>query len=158
STAPARNIAGSRASLRCRPVRSPAVPNRPCFPPRYFLVVGAGSRFADEIPRFEFNRRRVFLKRYADRIAARCQGLELLAQHPPDHQDAAIALAEMLFRMQRHGALADLGLVVTGELLVLLFGNVPPELAVEFGAHPSDVAGIPDAPRDVDSKGRIVDR
>ena len=38
----------------------------------------AVSRFADEIPRLEFNRRRVFLEGDADRIAARGYSFELI--------------------------------------------------------------------------------
>src|SRR2546430_12297151 len=107
-----------------------------------FFAERAGSRLANEIPRLELNRRRVFLERDADRIAAGGHSFELIAQHPPDHQDAAVALAKVLFRMQRYRALADLRLVIAGELLVLLLGHVPPEFSVEFGAHPSDVARI----------------
>src|SRR6266540_5020640 len=124
----------------------------------FSLAETVDSRLANEIPRLEFNRRRVRIKRDADRIAPRGHGLELIAQHPPDHQDAAVALAKVLFRMQRHRALADLRLVIARELLVLLFGHVPPEFSVEFGTHPSDVARILHPARDIDAEGRIVDR
>ena len=80
------------------------------------------------------------------------QRLELVAQHPPHHQDAAVALAEMFFGMQRHRPLADLRLVIPGKLLVLLLGHVPPEFAVEFRAHPADVAGLLDAAGDIDAE------
>ena len=52
------------------------------------------SGIANEIPRFESNRVGVRFERDADRIAARCNRLELLAQHPPQHRDAAVALAK----------------------------------------------------------------
>ncbi|MEY9384256.1 hypothetical protein ABIF93_002513 [Bradyrhizobium japonicum] len=58
--------------------------------------------------------------------------LQLLAQHAPDHQDAAVALAEMLLGVDGLRALADLGVVIAGELLVLGFRHVPPEFAVEL--------------------------
>ena len=76
------------------------------------------------------------------RIAPGGQRIELIAQHPPDHQDAAVALAEMFLGMQRHRSLAGLRLVVAWELLVLPLGHVPPEFAVELRAHPSDVAAL----------------
>ena len=120
-----------------------AAQNRPWFPPKLFFLERAGSRLANEISGLEFDRRRGLIERDADRIAPCGERLELIAQHPPDHQDAAVALAEMLFRMQRHRPLADLRLVIAGELLVLLLGHVPPELAVEFRAHPADIAGVP---------------
>ena len=41
---------------------------------------------------------------------------------------------------------------------MFLFGHVPPELAVEFRAHPADVAGFLDASGDIDAKRGVVDR
>src|SRR4051812_39560427 len=105
--------------------------------PSMWLRRTVDSRLANEIPRLEFDRRRVWVKRDADWIAPCGHRLELLAEHPPDHQDAAVALAEMFFRMHRHRTLADLRLVIARKLLVLLFGHVPPELSVEFGTHPA---------------------
>src|SRR4051794_6611129 len=64
----------------------------------------------------------------------------------------------MLLGMDGDFALADLRLVVTGKLLVLTLVHVPPELAVEFRAHPPDVAGLPDAAGDVNAKRGVVDR
>ena len=64
----------------------------------------------------------------------------------------------MLFRMQRHLALADLRFVIAGELLVFAFAHVPPELAVEFRAHPPDIAGLLDPAGDIDAERGVVDR
>src|SRR6267154_1825831 len=64
----------------------------------------------------------------------------------------------MLFGMQRYRSLADLRLVIAGELLMFLFGHVPPELAVELRAHPSDIAGLLDPASDVDTERGVVDR
>jgi len=108
------------------------------------------SHLADIIPGFEFDRRRVLVERDPDRIVAFAQGIQLVAQDPPDHQDAPVALAEMLLGMQRDRALADLGLVISRELLVFLLGHVPPELAIEFRAHPADVARLLYAAGDID--------
>src|SRR6185312_10372099 len=83
-----------------------------------FSRVGFGRgwlRPADVIAGFELDRRGLRIERDANGIAAAADGLELLAQHPPDHQDAAVALAEMLFGMQRDRSLADLRLVVAGK-------------------------------------------
>src|SRR5260370_25498518 len=93
---------------------------------------GCPPPLANEISRLEFDRRCAFIERDGDGIGSSGQRLELLAQHPPDHQDAAVALAEMLFGVQRHRSLADLGLVIPWGLLVLPLSHVPPELAVEF--------------------------
>src|SRR5947208_8416933 len=101
------------------------------------------SRLANEIPGFEFHRACVGIKGYADRVAACSYRIELIGQHAPEHQDAAVALTEMLLGMQSDRALAGLRLVIARELLVLGLAHVPPELAVEFRAHPPDVAGIP---------------
>src|SRR5262245_3152944 len=128
--------------------------------PQGIFVFGfrAPSRLAYEIPRFEFDRRRLGIEGHADGVAAGGQRLELVRQHAAEHHDAAIALAEMLFGMDGHRALADLGLIVARELLVLGLRHVPPELAVEFRAHPSDVAGIADATGDINAERGVVDR
>src|SRR3954470_1505690 len=126
--------------------------------PWMWLRRTGASRLANEIPRLEFDRRRARVKRDADRIAACGHRVELLAEHPPDHQDAAVALAEMFFRMHRHRTLTDLRLVIARKLLVLLFGHVPPELSVELGAHPSDVARVLHPARDIDPERSVVDR
>ena len=84
-----------------------------------FLVLRAPLRLANEIPRFELDRRRLGIEGDADGVTAFGQRFELIPEHPADHHDAAVALAKMLLGMNGHGALADLGFVVARELLVL---------------------------------------
>src|SRR4030095_6317759 len=86
---------------------------------------GSSSGVADEIPRLELDRAGIRIERHTDRVAPRGHRLERIAQHPPDHQDAAVARAKMLLGMDRHRPLANLGFVVAGELLVLLLRHVP---------------------------------
>ena len=76
--------------------------HRPWFPPADFT---SGRVSASLTPR-ECNSplrirpaARLRIERDADRIAACGHRLELVAQHAPDHQDAAVALAEMLLGM-----------------------------------------------------------
>src|SRR5258708_2806025 len=109
----------------------PAARYPPWSPPNRFLTSRA-SGLANEIPPFEFDRLPAGVERYSDRIAAGFERIELFGQHPPHHQDAAVALAKMLLGMHGHLALTDLCLEVAGEALVLLLGHVPPEFSVEF--------------------------
>src|SRR6202171_800943 len=147
------------ASPMRRPAWPPAARDRPCFPLRFFFRTRRRrSRVAREISGLEFHRWRVLVERDPDGIAPGGHGVELISQHPPDHQDTAIALAEMLLGMQRYRSLADLRLVIAWELLMFLFGHVPPELAVELRAHPSDVAGLLDPASDVDTERGVVAR
>src|SRR5215468_7037422 len=97
-------------------------------------VFGSGTRscLANVIPRLEPDRRRILIKRDADRIAPRGKRLKLIGKHPPDHQDAAVALAEMFLRMDGHRPLAHLCLVIPREALVFFLGHVPPGLSVEL--------------------------
>src|SRR5689334_23251581 len=106
-------------------------------PQKWRFVLRTLLRLANEIPCFEFDRRRFWIERNSDRVAARIHRLQLFFEHPAHHHDAAVALTDMLLGMDGHCALADLRLVITGELLVLGLGHVPPELAVELRAHPS---------------------
>src|SRR5262249_8229257 len=112
----------------------------------------------DIVPRLELDGLCVGLERYPDRIATSFHRFQLFAQHAPDHQDAAVALAKVFFGMNRHGAFADLRLIVARKLLVLGFRHVPPEFAVELRAHAADVAGIFDTAGDVDAERGVVDR
>src|SRR5262245_4948325 len=113
---------------------------------------------AHVVSRLELDWLRAGIEADAGRILARFEKIELLAQHSPHHQHAAVALAEMLFRVQRDRTLANLRFVIAGISSVLLLGHVPPELAVEFRAHAADVTGLFDAAGDIDAEGRIVDR
>src|SRR6516165_9304484 len=92
----------------------------------------APSRFANVVAGLEVDCGRIRIKADPDRFAAGGQRLKLVAQHPTHHQDPAIALAEMLLRMNGDRALANLRLIVAGKLPVLFLGHVPPEFAVEF--------------------------
>src|SRR5690242_1740630 len=98
------------------------------------------SRLADVVAGLEHDRRGVRIEGDPDRIAPGGERIELVLQHAADHHDAAVALREMLFGVDRDRALPDLRLVVAGMALVLLLGHVPPELAVELRAHAAEIA------------------
>src|SRR6202158_3492471 len=110
----------------------------------------------EEVPRLEDDGWRVGVEAHADRVVTRREGVELLAQDAPHEGHAPIARHQVLFRMERDRALADLGLVVAREAAMLLLGQLLPELAVETGAHAPELAGRPHAPRGVDAEARVV--
>ena len=59
---------------------------------------------------------------YPSRILALGHDVGLLEQQPAQHDDALIGRGEMLFGMERDRPLADLRLVIVGELLMLGLG------------------------------------
>src|SRR5262249_24897600 len=106
--------------------------DQPCLPSSHLVEERLKSGFANVIAGLEGYRGRVFVERNSDGVATCGKRLELIAQHPPDHQNAAVALAKMLLRMNGDRTLANLRLIVAGKALVFLLGHVPPEFAVEL--------------------------
>src|SRR4029078_6021064 len=107
----------------------------------------------EEVPRLEGDGWRVGVEADPDRIAARGERVELLAQHAAHPGHAPIARYQMLLGMARDRPLPDLRLVVPGKALVLLVGELLPELAVETRAHARELAGPAHAARGGDADG-----
>src|SRR5262249_46788702 len=63
----------------------------------------------------------------------------------------------MLLRVDRDRALADLRLIIARMALMLLLRHVPPEVAVERGAHAAEIARLFHTAGNVDAKGCVID-
>src|SRR5204863_6389122 len=95
---------------------------------------------------------------HAERILAFRHGVHLALEQPAQHDDAPIAGPQMLLRMQRDRTLPGLRFPVAGKALVLLFGQLPPELAVHLRAPAPELAALADPARGIDTEVGIVDR
>src|SRR5688500_4041612 len=80
----------------------------------------ARSSVANVVAGLEHPRRRGRVEAHPDRVAPGRERVELILQHAADHHDAAVALREVLLRVDRDRALPDLRLVVARMALVLL--------------------------------------
>ena len=92
------------------------------------------------------------------RVVALPHRIYLLLQQAAQHHDAAVAGRQVLFGMPGNGALADHSLVVAGNLAVLFFGQVFPQLAIQTRAHLGQLAHFTHTAHCIDAKAVVVNR
>src|SRR6516165_5481794 len=109
------------------------------------------------VARLKNHRRSIRIEGHADWIAPSLDNMNLVLQHAADHDDAPVALGEMLLRVNCDRPLANLGFVITRMALVLLLGHVPPEFTLKLRAHPAEVTRMLGPASNINAEGCIID-
>src|SRR6185436_3661381 len=116
-----------------------------------------GAGFKEILPGLQPDVGILLVEGDAGGIAAAGDDRELPFEESAQARHAAVAARKVLLGVQRDRSLAGLRLVVARIFLVLLFGEVPPELARHLRAEAAQLAFFRDAAGDVDAEVGVVD-